>query len=288
MKFKLEKITPTKAKIMLKKNPNNRNLNHTHVEFLTKQMEHGTWMDNGQTVVIDANDNLSDGQHRLNAIIQSGCTLEFIVVRGIAPKAMDTIDTGKIRDASDVLTMNGIPNASAVASTVKGLMVWDSENAHLSGGGNMMGSGTKITNQNILKYHNKRKKDYQWAFKMGYKKRIGGCNVSQAMAAVMILSRVYPKPRIEAFVDKVVNGGDYSKSPTHHLPMWLRKRMDSEYKLHRYEQLFAIIYSFEKWDKEEQVSSILITRIMKSPEIFYQTYNKVRAIKEDQVELELA
>ena len=48
------------------------------------QMRKGLWVLNGETVCFDANGALMDGHHRLLAIIESGITIEVLVVRGVA------------------------------------------------------------------------------------------------------------------------------------------------------------------------------------------------------------
>lgn len=286
MQYKLEKISPAKAQIMLKKNPNNRTLKHKHVEFLAAQMIQGNWQDNGQTIIIDANDNLLDGQHRLNAIVQAERTIPMLVVRGVSPKTMNTIDTGASRNAGDTFEMNGVLNAGAVSSMARTLMLWDKENMHSSMDHSGWGND-KPSNDEIFKYHNKRKKDYQWAFSQTYRKTLGGATVTQAGTAVMILSRNHPMAKIEEFVEKVKNGGDYSKSPTHFLPKWIQQRRDGEWKTYRNEQVFAILYCFEKWLAGDTMSGMRIHKVFDNCEHYYSSYNKKRAVTLDQEELEL-
>lgn len=47
-------------------------------------MKTGRWVLNGETICFDSNGVLRDGHHRLLAIIESGVTIEVLVVRGVA------------------------------------------------------------------------------------------------------------------------------------------------------------------------------------------------------------
>ena len=46
-------------------------------------MRNGLWELNGAAIVIDEFGNLIDGQHRLSAVVESGTTQQFVVVRNV-------------------------------------------------------------------------------------------------------------------------------------------------------------------------------------------------------------
>ena len=62
---------------------------------------------------------LTDGQHRLMALLNPGKSYHIPVVKGVNVKSMATCDTGKNRSASDVLSINGFKNASLLSSLIK-------------------------------------------------------------------------------------------------------------------------------------------------------------------------
>ena len=103
------KITPAVAARWLQANQHNRPLNAAHVAFLAREIDEGHWCLNGQALVIAENEDVLDGQHRLHAVIESGKTIESLVVYGIDAGAFKTIDTGKVRSGQDVLSLN-FPN----------------------------------------------------------------------------------------------------------------------------------------------------------------------------------
>lgn len=117
MKAELRTITPAYAEELLKKNTHNRKINQSHVEFLTREMREGRWKLNGDTISINS-DRLLNGQHRLNAVIKSGITIQCIVVEGLPSDVFDTIDCGSKRSAADVLSIRGEVNTHRVSSAL--------------------------------------------------------------------------------------------------------------------------------------------------------------------------
>jgi hypothetical protein len=99
-------ITPADATSWLKGNNNNRPVRRSHVDFLAREMLEGNWQVNGQAIIIAEDEKVLDGQHRLLAIIESGVTIQSLVVYGITEDAFKTIDTGVVRTGSDALHMH--------------------------------------------------------------------------------------------------------------------------------------------------------------------------------------
>ena len=115
-----ERIDVDVAKAMMAKNPNNRNINKSYVKQLVRDMKRGTFQDNGDTIRIDEDGNLLDGQHRLQAVIDSGIPIEGqIVVRGLKPEVFATIDSGRQRTNADRLAVLGIKNPRAISSIAR-------------------------------------------------------------------------------------------------------------------------------------------------------------------------
>lgn len=114
-------ITPEEAQIILDKcNQRNRHMSHYHVEFLASEMKNGRFRDNGDAIRFDFNGNLIDGQHRLAAIVKSGVPLvDAIIILGLEPDAIDTIDSGKKRSASDKVHLRGYTRATNLAAAAR-------------------------------------------------------------------------------------------------------------------------------------------------------------------------
>ena len=114
------RVTPTVATNWLGLNyAGQRKLKLSTVARYAREMKHGKWIgDNGQSIVFSSDGWLVDGQHRLRAVIQSGITVEMLVVHSsrTADEIMATIDAGDRRCASQLYSG---PNATAVCYIAK-------------------------------------------------------------------------------------------------------------------------------------------------------------------------
>ena len=86
----VESITPEMAAEYLKHNAHHRKVKQKKIDEFANTLKSGTWQLNGKTVVFDSNGRLMGGQHRLNAVVQSGIPLLTLVVRGVAPELLET------------------------------------------------------------------------------------------------------------------------------------------------------------------------------------------------------
>jgi len=115
---KIETFSVDQLKQLLERQKNPRKLNEKHTNRLARSFREGVFRSmNGQTIVLDEDDNLIDGQHRVNAAILANVPLRAIVVRGVAEGA-DSIDTGRRRSFADILGGRGWQQQNAYASTV--------------------------------------------------------------------------------------------------------------------------------------------------------------------------
>lgn len=117
MKIEEVTMTPALAQSYLAKNTHNRPMNKSHVKFLSREMEAGRWKLNGDTICVNGT-RLLDGQHRLQAIVESGATVRVIVVTGLPNDIFDTKDCGKRRGAADTLAIRGEKNYALLASAI--------------------------------------------------------------------------------------------------------------------------------------------------------------------------
>lgn len=100
-------ITPEIATNYLNKNPKNRNMNMRTVSSYARQMKNGSWQMNGESIKLDENNQLIDGQHRMSAVVKAGIPVDMMVTFGIPTDAIKTIDTGKPRSNADHLRIHG-------------------------------------------------------------------------------------------------------------------------------------------------------------------------------------
>ncbi len=100
-------VTPAHAEKWLEMNTGNRRIRPSHVRHLAKQMEMGRWMLSPEPIVFTPN-RLLDGQHRLSAVLMSGCTIEASVALVQNEDVFRVLDQGANRNISD---LSGIPSA---------------------------------------------------------------------------------------------------------------------------------------------------------------------------------
>lgn len=106
----IEVITPAIAANWLKQNNKNRPLSETLVNKYSSAMRRGEWILTGESICFSEEGVLTNGQHRLSAVVKSGVSIKTVVVRSVKAEAFNVTDTGKSRCAADVLALNGYPN----------------------------------------------------------------------------------------------------------------------------------------------------------------------------------
>ena len=86
----VEVISPAEAEAYLKNNAHHRKVKQKKVDAYIGDLKEGRWKLNGKTITFDSNGRLLGGQHRLNAVVQSGVSLTTLVVRGLDPELIET------------------------------------------------------------------------------------------------------------------------------------------------------------------------------------------------------
>lgn len=120
------KVTPEIAKLFLSKNiQNNRKLDRRRKDAMILVMKRGDFESNGQGILFDEEGNMIDGQHRFNAIIASGVSVEIRLVFGLKKKVFDTIDQHKTRSVKDMLVTAVIGATPGLPGAAELLHHWD-------------------------------------------------------------------------------------------------------------------------------------------------------------------
>lgn len=125
-------ITPAIAAEMLSRNTINRSLDKRVLADYVRDMKAGRWHMNGQAIQVCTNGDLLNGQHRLQAVIDAGMDIEFLVVSGLDASVRKTIDTGRKLRMTDVLKMSDIDNPPIVAAIALRVIRWDGGDKKLS------------------------------------------------------------------------------------------------------------------------------------------------------------
>lgn len=113
-------VTPETAAKWLGQNHGNRNVRILKVKAYARDMRNGKWMTSGDSIKFDWNGRLIDGQHRLEAVIESGATVRILVARGLDPRVQDVLDVNVRRSNADALRFNGFEhNQDTIAAIAK-------------------------------------------------------------------------------------------------------------------------------------------------------------------------
>lgn len=115
------KIDSHKATKWLENMATNRLVSQNLVERYARDMRNGKWRKTGEPIIFDEDGKLVDGQHRMWAVIESGCTIEMLVVRGVPLDAIHNIDTGKPRSTAQVMQILGGSNTVKTVSVARAL-----------------------------------------------------------------------------------------------------------------------------------------------------------------------
>jgi len=127
VKTTTEKITPALAQQYLATvdTSKQRPLKQSKIDDYAIAMIHGHWVLTHQGIAFDDAGNLCDGQHRLQAVVKSGVTIETQVTRNLAQKqndlfTFDAIDQGVKRHIGEQLHVRyGVENANQAAAAIK-------------------------------------------------------------------------------------------------------------------------------------------------------------------------
>ena len=119
-----EMIGPEKAIEYLTHNTKNyRRIKQAVVKRYAKSMQMGRWEKNGEPIIFDEDGNLLDGQHRLSAVVKSGCFVVMFVIRGIG-RDVRIFNDNLSRGVKDHACAMGIDLSNAEIA-VAGAMVRD-------------------------------------------------------------------------------------------------------------------------------------------------------------------
>ncbi len=118
-------ITPGLANVMLGNNPMNRNLAERRVIEYARDMAAGRWTYNMEPIIVAKTGELNDGQHRLQAIIESNTPQLMMIAFGAERESRTTVDQGAARTSAHYLSMDGVKHAALSAGLVRIVMAYE-------------------------------------------------------------------------------------------------------------------------------------------------------------------
>jgi hypothetical protein len=251
-----ELVTPKLAEAYLAANDGNRTLSDGRVRAYADAMTRGEWKQNGDVIRIANTGRLLDGQHRLAAICKSGIAQRFLVVRGLQDDVFDTIDTGAARIASDILSIKGFKNSTAVAGAIRLFLTWKTTGNPVHGS-----PEKKPSNANILDFalsNPNVQRAGEISVTSSFNKRI----VSPSVIGFIYLAAIeagISGDRVEMFLaeiaDPSLSGG---KGATFLLRDRLMQDMGGKSRLRKYDKIALVMKAFRLWNEGVDVKTLRV------------------------------
>ena len=245
MKTEVKEISPAYAAELLKNNRKNRPLRKNRISFLRQQMERGMWKVTHQGICIDKEGNISDGQHRLHAIIDYGKPIALNFTTGVDPDIFDVIDTGVNRNSSDVLAIEGYKNYSLLAGALRFIFLFKKAlyGSATAGGG---GERLYLTNSDILQLAEDNLHYEVWvqnARNYHLKFRLFGTRITCGM---YILLMEKDADLTQIFYDKTYNGLELQNGDV--IGMLRQKFIDNEITLRKLTSRTKLALFIKSWN----------------------------------------
>lgn len=253
------KVTPAMAKDWMKQNiARNRKVRIHRVEAYAADMKAQRWVeDSGETIKFDVNDNLVDGQHRLLAIIESGCTITFSIAKGVPTNAVAVFDTGLKRGLADTLSFQGVD----VPARVSPILKWVHSYKH---GNPMNRTRVPVSSIELAKFYWNDSKRFDLAAEIAkdiYQQKIG--TTATAGTAYYLFSEI-SKQYADNFFEGLVSGANLNgRSPV----LVLRNRLLSHKfnRLKQHEILCLYIRGWNHYLEDNPVTALLAIGNDKKP-----------------------
>ena len=207
MRSRVQRITPERAEQWLAANTANRPVSKSTVRGFAEAMRRGDWLVTHQGIAFDSNGVLVDGQHRLAAIIDADLPVEMTVFSDVEPDSFDVVDTGKRRNAADVLAIEGERSTTLLAAMVRSVWLYHNRrDASWSGG------GAGVTNHQIvqtLAAHPRIREFVPVANRVAAET---GMIKSAAGAASYLVEHANKRARLEDWYEGIIDGAGLAKS----------------------------------------------------------------------------
>lgn len=189
-KVKLVIVTPKIAKEYLELNTRNRPLSQAKVDEYSKLMTKNSWDLTTDAIGFDTNGALINGQHRLQAVVDCGKAVEFMVATGLEPDAFNIIDTGKTRNSGDVLGANGFTSSHHKSAIIKFVMGY--KKGLITSDKDATKRGLGVNNQDVLDYaiRHKAKLEEAYEVSVAVSKNFRGIKGREAGGMFWVLSEI--------------------------------------------------------------------------------------------------
>jgi hypothetical protein len=206
VRSKVHAITPKKAAEYLEANTSNRPLSRAIVKSFAEAMSRGDWKVTHQGIAFSSGGVLVDGQHRLAAIVEADIPVEMTVFTEVNEGTFDVLDTGKRRNAADVLALDGEKSVTVLAAMVRTVWLYEHRPDLTWSGGS-----AAVTNHQVVETLAAHPKLREFIVVGDQLAAAIGMIKSAAGAASYLVSQANPKADLTPWFDGATEGAGLAK-----------------------------------------------------------------------------
>ena len=205
-----EYIGPLEARDLLERAAPNRAINDSLVIKYAVAMLDDDWHNIGVPIIVDDRGRLTDGQHRMRAVIESETVQQFTVAHGVDAEAtLMAVDTGRKRTVSDILrimsndpenprSFKSIRNLPSIARKV---MIYDkTEDMKINSR-----VGVSITNQRLLDFILTNQHEVELAASQALRTQAPAPMILSGVAAAYYVCRREDTASADEFIREIIN-----------------------------------------------------------------------------------
>jgi hypothetical protein len=258
---RIQLVTPKMAQEWLEGNVDNRNLREARVLQHSQVLQRDEWELTGDCIVFDADGTLLNGQHRLSAVVVTGVSARFVVLRGVPSRAQEVMDTGLARTLADQLQRRGVPYYTYVSSA----LFWLHRMAYseATSVAHYAEPGLRPTFRQLLKLYDDNKEISEEAAKIG--RHVNNLKV-RAGATLAVYHRLRQiddiniDEEVDLFFEKWVTGAELRASdPIYRLREWCVEDASKRHTRGRapdYRYVAYVITAWNKWRDGEPIRQL--------------------------------
>lgn len=235
----------------------NRTVSLPQVMRYSRDMTDKNWLWTAEPIHVDTDGFVRNGQHRLLAIVHSGTTQDFLVVRDLDPQAQLVIDVGRPRTIANQMHMANIPTANVAVSIANLLIRWRNDKALLS---------SYIPS--VMEVHKTILDEKELTYAINYVYRVRKAlrrSPAAALGAAYIEGGHLDVTARDEFFESFVTGANLAvDSPILVLRNTLGKAQTHAVKARRAGQLYQIVHAWNTWRKDGTLRLLRIPNTLSS------------------------
>lgn len=250
----LTKITPAKANRLLERNHSNRKVRQMRVNQYAADMKAGDWGIAESAIAIAQDGTLLNGQHRLWAVVESGVTIDSLLIEGMPKESRAHMDSGAVRTAADFFTFNGEKNTTTLAATLR--LITRIDDGRWAGTtmrhrvSNSQMARTIAANPDI-------RESVNFAMPISQKTDLTG---TQIAVVHHLISRVNGPDLANRFFEQIASPvGEYAGSPVLAVNSRLARAYRAAERLNTETVISFLIRAWNKWSAHEEAYTLPLT-----------------------------